>query len=594
MEAEIRKARGERNKANSGYRAKAKARIKEIGDAHIKEATKWDRWFKAKTKKWGDELEANKHRAGVEYRADKRSSKSLNKKTISKFKDTREKLLNKAQKEKVGGEKELRRAKARSLKQINKEIKRSKNINYGDGSPHLLTKEEDIIRAAYGKLIEKETNQKKANKLVTRMNSDVADMHAMRDRLMGTYMRPSQDMKWWTNMGQAIRAYSYLTFMGMMTLTSAPDIGRPLMKHGASAFARGMLNGFPTFFKKNAQNLQRQQLQDIGISVEALLSSRALLMADVQGLTGLAHTVTEKFTKLTLMNRWNDMAKHVAAITAQHKFLTEIKQYDSLSPKRKAKLKMHGFDEEMIYLIKAEEPEGGWERVSTALMANTNKWVSRKAAHHFETMLLRDTEMTIVTPGVADSPLFMSKEEMKLIFQFKSFFFASHTRAFLPMMQQMARGDLAAFMGLSMQMALAAMVEPLRLAASGRLDELGNYEIQDWMYVAFDRSGAFSLPFHLLTMIDVASGGQLSQAADLKDARYAGMAKLMSLGPGLGLVENALELPKIAFNDRHTEASTRKIRNLLAAQNLFYTRWLFNMAEDAVNDATNAKKRRRR
>ena len=134
------------------------------------------------------------------------------------------------------------------------------------------------------------------------------------------------------------------------------------------------------------------------------------------------------------MNRWNDSLKHVAGIAAQHRFLKQIENFDSLSPNRKLQLKEAGFDEEMIDIIKTESQH--FNEIKGARMANTSAWENKEAARHFEKMLLRDVEMAIVTPGVGDSPLMMSHATSKLLFQFKSFFLASHTRAFLPMLRQ--------------------------------------------------------------------------------------------------------------------------------------------------------------
>ena len=63
------------------------------------------------------------------------------------------------------------------------------------------------------------------------------------------------------------------------------------------------------------------------------------------------------------------------------------------------------------------------------------------------------------------------------------------------------------------------------------------------------------------------------------------------------MAENFLKMPYDAisagFGDREwTDRNTARYRNLVPAQNLFYSRWLVNMAEDAVNDAIGAKETR--
>ena len=592
LEGRIRSARAARDKQQARIKRKSKADAKEINDVHAKARGELEKRIDDELILHTKAFDDTTNQAGVKQRAEGRKARTDYENKQDKLRHERDRDYKVAQKEKAGSEQALRRQKRSTLKQQKTILKKQKEEE-GPGA-HLLTKELDEIKEEYKVLIRTAKTQKAVKKLEKRRTEDLVDIQAMRDRLLGIYKRPADDAKHLSNIGKNLRAWAYLAYMGFMTIASVGDMARAIMKHGIGASYRGFRGGFPAFIKglDAGSKIQRQALNDMGIAVDALLSSRALMMGDISDLTGKGAFATKVFTKLTLMNRWNDAMKHVAGITAQHRFLTQIKNYDSLSVGRKQELKEHGFDADIVDRIRTES--GSFTTIKGALMANTDDWMDREIAIHFEKMLLRDVEIAIVTPGVGDSPLLMSRESAKLIFQFKTFFLASHTRAFLPMIRQMSRGDANAFIGFMIQTSLGAfVVEPLRMLLSGKWDEMDEMNWQDWAYAGADRSGTMTLAMELFNLSDKLARGQIGALLGIRNSRYNERGLKPSFGPGIGLGTNFLKMPydivKTAFDKDWTERNTSTGRQLIPGQNLFWSRWAFKMAEDAVNDMTDAK-----
>lgn len=588
MEQKIRAARKIRDEKIAKLKNASTREAKQISKEYDTAKQKIEDSFEKEMQPHREAYDESVNQARIKRGAAERETRTAYENDKDILRKQRDKELRAAQKEKKGGEAALRRE-ARSSLRIQKDLLKKKKKELGGGT-HLLKKELDEIDAEYDDLIKKTDNQKEINKLNRRRELDKNDINAMRDKLLGIYKRPSDDIKNISNIGKFLRTWAYMAYMGMITIASIPDMARTIMKNGVVASWKGFRGGFPAFIKGlDAQSaVQREALNHMGIAVDATLSSRALMMGDISDVTGWQSVATKVFTKYTLMNRWNDALKHVAGVAGQHRFLTEIQGYDSLSKARKIELAERGFDQKMVDRIRSEA--GSFTTVKGARIANTMDWVDKEAAEHFEKMLLKDVEIAIVTPGVGDAPLFMSGEFAKLAFQFKTFFFASHVRAFLPMLKQMSRGDANAFIGAMIQVALGAfVVEPTRMLLSGRIDEMDEKDWQDLAYAGMDRSGVATLAMEAFNMSDKFAQGQIGAMMNIKNSRYHQRGIQLSGGPGLGIAEKFARMPMDIgsgmVNGELRKGTAKNINSIMPVHNLFYLNWLFKMGEDSAADA---------
>jgi len=165
------------------------------------------------------------------------------------------------------------------------------------------------------------------------------------------------------------------------------------------------------------------------------------------------------------------------------------------------------------------------------------------------------------------------------------------------MMQQFARGDVAAFEGLMVGISVGMMSEWVRLNLSGRGDELKKYSMQDWARAGLDRSGVATVPMEAINMTDRVLDGALSQQMGLMQGSryfYRNWAGTL-MGPAAGYIGDVGKLSQNLVNsDGITERDIHSIRRLMPYQNMFYLRLGINEIEKNVAKETGAKPRSRK
>lgn len=457
------------------------------------------------------------------------------------------------------------------------------------------------IKGEYKALMEGKSPTIK-KKLQAELDGVIRDVNHGRDMFLGNMPRPAESVKIAVKAARIARSWSFMTMLGGMTVSAIPDIGRAIMQHGFTPWVKAL---GPTFSRwSSGVKLQKQAWRDIGIATEAATASRAMAQADLTDVSGRIGGWTQWFAKLTGMNAWNDAMKSIAAFTAQNRFIGDINRYSVLTKTRKERLAKAGFSEDMIGRMKKELDIHG-EDLKGSQVANTDAWTDRDAAVRFENALLRDVEVTIVTPGAGDLPIFMTGEVGKTMLQFRSFLVAAHNQVLLPAMQQMTRGDLAVFEGMSVMIGLGMLAETAKQHLAGRGDELADYKPQDWLRAGIDRSGIATLPMEVFNWADRTSGdfmddGLSGMMGMREGAKYYDRSMTETLlGPSSGNVERAASLAyrggQVAAGQYDfTQGDVYNARKLLPYQNLFYTRNLLNMLEQEVAEDLPGKRRRKR
>jgi len=174
---------------------------------------------------------------------------------------------------------------------------------------------------------------------------------------------------------------------------------------------------------------------------------------------------------------------------------------------------------------------------------------------------------------------------------------AAHNQTFLPLVQQMARGDAAALQGIIAGISLGMASEFIRLHLSGRGDEFAHYNMADWARAGLDRSGIATVPMETINMQDRLNHGRISQAMGMTEGSRYFYRNLMGtlMGPTFGYVSDTATLVQnLTAGDGITERDIHSMRRLMPYQNMFYLRMLINELEGSVAKATGAKPRPRK
>lgn len=454
---------------------------------------------------------------------------------------------------------------------------------YGD--PTLRT-QIDEINEDYAELARRATTERERLLLEKRRRADIRDVETMRDLIRGTYRHSSWDdpRSTFTRVQRVARDLRFMALLGGVTVSSFPDIARPVMTQG---FFRTFRTGWTPFVTSTkARTLSRAEAQLAGQVTETVLQGRVAALAELADPYAQGHAferfvsnASRQFGNLTLLTYWNNTMKEIASTITMTRIVELSNGYARLAPKDKSYLAFLGIDQSMAERIAGQFGRHG-ETTGAVRIPRTDLWDDEVAVRSFRAALNKDVDSTIVTPGVGDKPVWVNTELGRTVGQFKSFMFAANQRVMLRAAQRQDRGVLP---GVAMMVGLGALVywaktmqhDPSRLSDDPRV----------WVAEGIDRSGLIPVMMEAnnivekvgfpLTFRGLTGGGVAS--------RYASRSLPEAfLGPSLGQITDIGLTMRSIFAGEATEGDVSAFRRLLPYQNLFYLRPLFDVAQEAV------------
>lgn len=444
------------------------------------------------------------------------------------------------------------------------------------------------ISEEYNELIATAKTPKERAALEAQRSNDVRDIEAMRDRLLGTYGAPKDPRSFFVRAGRVMRNVNFLRLLGGMAISSFTDLARPIMQHG-------LRRSLPVLAKMltnmNQIKIAKADLKDMAIGLETVLSTRTRTMADLADPYSRRSFVerglkwsTQKFGNWTLMNQWNDTMKAWNGLTVQSRILKNAEDLASggqLSKGDIRKMAQLGIDTDMLHRISAEFKKHG-EEVDGLLTGHSDKWDDQHARDAFQNAILKDTDSSVVTPGIGDTPLMMSSETGKMIMQFKTFIFASHNRVLVSGIQQ---GDAAFYTGALIQVALGAMVYAMKQKLSGReVDTSPGNLVKEGL----DRAGMIGWMAEPLNALENVSGGRFGLGAMFGAppmSRYQNRNAIGAmLGPSFDLGGDISNIANGVLNGEFDDKQIHATRKVLPFQNLFWIAPLLNNVEEQLKE----------
>ncbi len=446
----------------------------------------------------------------------------------------------------------------------------------------------DQINEDYGELAKRATTEKDRIALDKARRNDVRDIEAMRDLIRGTYRHSSFDdpSTLFARTQRVARDLRFMALLGGVTVSSFPDVARPVMTAG---FYNAFKHGFVPFVSNvRARKMARAEAQLTGQVTETVLQGRVAALAELadpyaQGTAfeRFVSNTSRVFGNLTLLNYWNDTMKHIASSITMSRVVDLSRGFSKIDAKDKSYLAFLGIDESMAGRIAKQFKKHG-DTEGAVRIANSDMWDDEVAQRAFRAAINKDVDSTIVTPGVGDKPIFMNTEIGRTVGQFKSFMFAANQRVMLRAAQREDRGALS---GIAMMVGMGALVyalktmqhDPSRLSDDPRV----------WIAEGIDRSGLIPVMMEAnniaekvgfpLTFRALSGGGVAS--------RYASRSLPETLlGPSLGQVTDVALTMRAIFAGEAGDGDVAAFRRLLPFQNLFYLRPLFDVLQDAATD----------
>ncbi|ETO43457.1 hypothetical protein [Morganella sp. EGD-HP17] len=467
------------------------------------------------------------------------------------------------------------------IRQVAPEIELTKRFGRVDMDGQIKAITED-----YNRLISEAATPKERAKLEKRREADLRDIRAMRDRLLGTYGAPKDPASFFVRAGRVARHVNFLRLLGGMTISSLPDMARPIMQHGLRS-ALKPLGKMMTDISK--MRIAKADLREMGVGLEYALSSRSKVIADLNDpysrrtfLERGLEWSSQKFGNFTLMNQYTDTMKMWSGLITQSKVLNAAKAVaggKKLSKKEVTKLAHIGIDESMLHRIADQYSRHG-EDLDGLLTGHSHLWDDRVVREAFQSAILKDVRTTVITPGIGDTPLMMSSELGKIVMQFKTFFFATHNRALVSGIQS---GDASFYYGALLQVGLGSLVYVLKSMMAGR--EI-NTDPSNLVKEGLDWSGMMGWLGEPNNVLENLSGGTYGMSAMFGGppaSRYQSRNGIGALlGPTFDLGGDIKNITAGVLNGEFDDREVRSVRKLLPFQNLFYLAPLLNQVEEQL------------
>lgn len=429
------------------------------------------------------------------------------------------------------------------------------------------------------------TDPKKIERLDKQMKEVFKDVVAIRDRLIGDYGIPDDPDHFMLRAGTSLKRLNFVRLLGNVTISSMADIAMPIFVNGMEPFREVM----GEFVKNPSKWINNMNSEEILVTMRALeyssLHKRSATIADIidndNGRTmpeNLLKATSDAAGKVFLIDFWNGTTKQISGFIAQHRIIKDAIAFSDgrLGAKKLENLVLGGVDLELARNIAEEWKAGNIEQDGAMYLPRTQRWSNQAAARKFESMILRETRRTILTPGVGDLPKWMSDPVWSLLGQFKSFGFTALNRVTISGLQ---RWDAASATGTISLVGMGMFTYALSQASKGKPT---SDDWRTWIIEGVDRSGVLGTIMDVNNMMDRAFNSQLWGGVPVSiqglvgadnSSRYSSRTRFDALlGPTFGAGEDVL--------GAIADPRFKNIRRIIPFQNHFLLRRTFDALQD--------------
>ena len=435
------------------------------------------------------------------------------------------------------------------------------------------------------------TKQQKA-KIIAERNRVLEDLEAAVELVRGTYGLPADPHAWTSRAMRTFKHYNALTMLtGFFAATA--DVARVVM-------TSGIQRGFKTQFEMWADMIAnkkvgifkagKKEAQSFAEAVDMVTGQRAMLFSDIGDMFGMTSKIEGmmgkaanfNFMYVNLMSRWTEFMKGAASVTIGSRILEDSIKWGkgTLADKNKTKLAASGIDEQMAKKIAKQAEEHG-TKLQFNFMANSAEWTDDAAKQAFGAALNKDINLTIVTPGKGDTPLFMNYELASTIVQFKKFAMASTQRMLLRGMQER---DMDFLFGSILLMGAGMLVDGVYSEFRFNKD-YSKISLTEKLLNAFDRSGLGGIYVDVNRAIEALTDNRIGIRPLLGEGRPYGSSmksKVGLLGPSASQIYNIFDIMYDVGGNKYNHYTARNVRRLIPFQNVWYLDWLFDDIEKGL------------
>tara|TARA_R100001530_G_scaffold134241_2_gene108746 strand:- start:508 stop:4080 length:3573 start_codon:yes stop_codon:yes gene_type:complete len=428
-------------------------------------------------------------------------------------------------------------------------------------------------------------SKKDKTKLTKEMFQTLDDLEAAIELIRGTYGLPANPHSYTSVAMRTMKHYNALTMLTGF-YAAVTDVARTVTTSGIK---RGFKTQFEVFsdFLDDAAIFKagKKEAQSFGEATDMVTGQRAMLFSDVGDMFGLANKLENSMGKLSafnfmyvnLMSRWTEFTKSIASVTIGSRIIEDSIKWSkgTLSDKWKTALATSGIDEQIAKRI-AKQYELHGEKTTYNFMANTAKWEDDLARDAFGAALNKDINVTIVTPGLGDTPKWMSTELGSTFAQFKKFAMASTQRM---LMRGMQEGDLNFMFSVMLLMGSGMLIDATYHKVRFNRD-YSKLSLTEKLLNAFDRSGLAGIYTDVNKAIETLSDNRIGISPLLGDQKPYGSSGRWKAGtiggPTGGQIYNIFDIIYDVTGNKYNHHTAKNVRRLIPFQNIWYLDWLFD------------------
>lgn len=469
------------------------------------------------------------------------------------------------------------------------ELKRA----FGDVDAKQAFKElEEEFFAVQRRLEESGASEAEKDHVSKEYRKHVRNIAASISRLRHTWGIPENPDGFVARGGKVLLDLATMRFMGSVAVSSIPDLSRLVVKHGISRTWRNafwpMIQNFKQF------QLSAREIKLAGGALDPIIHSRAMAFADILD-ENIGHSLPERVThtmatKIGLIagfDYWTSWMKQIAGVLDTGRVMDSIDLVVNGGGTRAEiaeatrYLAELGYNADLAQRTWDQVQAGGGNRVNGLWMPNTEDWTDPDLVRTFRAAIRQANNNTIITPGLEVPLMANAGIGSRLLFQFKSFALASHTKTLMAGLQQR---DMALVNGVLTSLALGALSYYIWAVTSGgdAEEKMMKADWDRWLDEAIARSGltgAFSEVQRIAERIPLTA--PYANFSGEQTTRRAGASLVEAvLGPSFDTLSTTANV--VSGIDDPTQSTVRQFVNLLPFNNVFYLKQLFRLIEDSL------------
>lgn len=457
---------------------------------------------------------------------------------------------------------------------LNEALKDAGYTGYSDWSRVLKDVQDEYSALA-------ESNPARAGHILEEGKERLADLNALRKRLMGT-TDPGVDRNGWVHfLTSNIRRVNIIRDVGGFLWSSFTDPASIILQHGTlrllykdawNVLVRGMRDENVTSLQGLVRDLENirgayHPVHQYGGGDDAIdnlgIGARGTLRRNITGKVEYGTRLASKYATFSSgMVAWNRFWRLAAGVSRARWLGENLAHYASLRDADRTMLASLGIDESAARNIARQVERHGVDKI--------DEWDDKEAFRQFSTAISQDMNRSIVTPGVGDTPRMMDHAAAKFLLQYQTFAFAFLNRFMVPLAQRVtSHQDAQAYMAMGMLAFLSLWVVAAKDLINGKSppDRLSQDQWGDTFKDALDRSGYLSyLSSYLNAAAAISAPAQQAYIGRVlfgPSDRYHWQGPLEGLlGRGYGTLTDAAALAQSASSgdmERTTQLGARWI-----------------------------------